>query len=168
MVNETPEQIQETAPTTPPQQTQPAAPRTTTATTEPEPQAVEQEAAPSPDDVTAALTEVIDKLSPEGKQLLDNFLTPEFSEVMGLMFGQLVGNFFQSIANPNIVLVPTDRQTVSQEGGNPPATPIQQQQAGGAPVPQISQPVTPQAQQAATPPPQAPQQQQGPAGGFLG
>lgn len=105
--------------------------------------------APAPVDFEAGLEAELTKLPDEQKALIAAHLTPEFAQVIGILFGDEVGTFFQNRANPNMILVPQRREETQAQ--------VQQETPQGAIAP--SGTAAPQAVQ--------PQPTPGPSGGML-
>jgi hypothetical protein len=72
------------------------------------------EAGISQDEMTirANLAEHINGLPDDAKQFIQAWITPEFTMLMNVLFGQTVGGFFQQFENPEIILIPMERSEV--------------------------------------------------------
>lgn len=56
----------------------------------------------------AQIEEALNSLPDDRKELLVPYLTPDFAEVIGELFGDPYYNVFMKMADPNKILIPTD------------------------------------------------------------
>lgn len=95
------------------------------------------------EDLGALFEQRMNELDDEEKEFIAPFLTPEFAEVIRIVFEEEAGAFFKNLADPQMVLVPMPRAEVEAQ--------IQQGQQTTQPQQAVQAPSVPSTQAPAQP-----------------
>ncbi len=67
------------------------------------------------EEIRAQIETHVNSLPEEQQVFLGRLMTPEFATAMGILLGQEAFDFFNEVADPNVVLVPMDRAKVEAQ-----------------------------------------------------
>ncbi len=93
-------------------------------------------AAPEVQQVLAGFQEHLASLPQEQAELVSEHMTPEMTQILGIIFGPEVGEFFNQFADPSIILVPVEREAfmaevqAGQQGGQQTPAPVPESPSG--------------------------------------
>lgn len=77
--------------------------------------------------IAAQIEQHMDSLKPVQKAFIAQYLTPELTQIMGMVLGQEAFDYFKQFADPELILVPLPRKQVMEQ------LQAQQQNSGEAP-----------------------------------
>lgn len=95
--------------------------------------------------IMQAIEQHMNSLPDEQKQFIGAFLTPEFSLAMGIILGKEAYQYFNSLADPKMALLPIPRDQLEQMQSQHQSDGMQLQNPGAQQQPQ-GRPAMPQAQ----------------------